>query len=168
MLSQSIVDRFWTKVDRADTGSCWTWGGCRVKGYGQFSLGKARRVYAHRFAYELAYGPIPQGMLVLHRCDNPPCVRLDHLFLGTDLDNMQDKAAKGRAATGARNGVHTHPERVSRGEAHHRARMTAAQVLEAQQRRARGEKVVSIAHDLGVSLSGLYQALGGNSWRHLA
>lgn len=166
MQSQSTVDRFWAKVDTSS--DCWLWTGARVRGYGQFSLGDHQRVYSHRFSYSLAYGPILDGLNVLHHCDNPPCVRPDHLFLGTDLDNMQDKVAKGRAATGARNGVHTHPERVTRGEASHRARMTVAQVLEARQRRASGEKVVSIAHDLGVSLSGLYQALGGNSWRHLS
>lgn len=88
--------RFWTKVLPVDSG-CWEWQGHRLpKGYGHFRGLTAKNVKAHRFAYELLVGPIPDGLRVLHRCDNPPCVNPVHLFLGTDKDNSDDKIAKGR------------------------------------------------------------------------
>ena len=76
---------------------CWEYRDWAVNhnGYGRLWVG-GRTVAAHRFAWELAYGPIPHGMQVCHRCDNPPCVRPDHLFLGTARDNARDRDAKGR------------------------------------------------------------------------
>jgi HNH endonuclease len=87
--------RFWFRVDK--TGDCWTWtGGKSRNGYGAFWTKEKRLVRASRFSYEQHYGPIPNGMVVCHRCDNPPCVRPDHLFLGTQSDNMRDMWQKGR------------------------------------------------------------------------
>lgn len=92
----TTTERFWSKVDR--TGDCWTWTGTRKEGgYGQFHYG-GKTTKAHRVAWILTSGAIPDGMCVLHHCDNPPCVRPEHLFLGTLSDNMQDCAAKGRCA----------------------------------------------------------------------
>lgn len=94
------VDRFWARVDKS--GECWVWTGAALPaGYGRWK-GAHRLVYAHRFSWELANGPIPDGMLVCHRCDNPPCVRPDHLFLGTPTDNIRDMNAKGRGRAGDR------------------------------------------------------------------
>ena len=88
-------DRFWRKVDKS--GECWLWQGatyCRMH-YGCLGIG-GRTTRAHRFSWELHNGPIPDGLCVLHRCDVPRCVNPDHLFLGTKLDNMKDRTAKGR------------------------------------------------------------------------
>lgn len=86
---------FWARVNRSPDG-CWEWqGGRTAAGYGIFSGTHGRR-YAHRFSWELHHEAIPQGMLVCHQCDNPPCVRPDHLFLGSHADNAQDREAKGR------------------------------------------------------------------------
>ena len=78
-------------------GECMVWAGARnAKGYGFISIGGHRVKQAHRIAFEVEKGPIPEGMCVLHRCDNPPCVKVEHLFLGTQLDNARDRDAKGR------------------------------------------------------------------------
>jgi len=105
-LSTDDVERFWSKVDKS--GECWTWtagsAGAPSSGvkYGSFWVGgKAknggRSLRANRVAFETVNGPIPPGMCVCHRCDNPRCVRPDHLFLGTSEDNSRDRHAKGVA-----------------------------------------------------------------------
>lgn len=89
-------ERFDEKIER--TRGCWLWrGAINNKGYGQFG-----RKYAHRRAYEFAYGPIPEGLNIMHVCDVPNCVRPDHLRAGTQLENIRDAKAKGRIAAGAR------------------------------------------------------------------
>ena len=87
--------RFWDRVCIGD--ACWEWhGGVRnAQGYGGFNW-NGKKQMAHRVAWQLWVGPIPEGMSVLHRCDNRLCVRPDHLFLGTHLDNMRDAVAKQR------------------------------------------------------------------------
>ena len=84
------------RVTTTDSG-CWEWKQRRhVKGYGLAHIGR-RCVRAHRYAYEVWCGPIPEGMMVLHSCDNPPCCNPDHLRVGTAKDNAQDAILRGRA-----------------------------------------------------------------------
>lgn len=92
---RALADRLWSRVTKGD--NCWEWTGARNhKGYGE--IGADGRVQkAHRIAWVLTYGPIHDGVDVLHRCDNPPCCRPDHLFLGDDADNMADMVRKGRS-----------------------------------------------------------------------
>jgi YHS domain-containing protein len=88
-------ERFARHVHKTDT--CWLWTAATDgKGYGRFD-----NMAAHRFAYELYIGPIPDKLFVCHKCDNPPCVNPDHLFLGTQKDNMLDCSRKGRTSSGA-------------------------------------------------------------------
>lgn len=88
------IDRFWKYVVKSE--SCWLWIGSKgSRGYGQLHINR-KPVRAHRFSWELHYGPIPAGMEVCHHCDNPPCVRPDHFFLGTQADNLKDMVNKGR------------------------------------------------------------------------
>jgi hypothetical protein len=112
MLPQKFDERFWAKVAVVPGDGCWEWTASRVGrnrpggGYGQFWCSeKQTQLKAHRVAWEQANGPIPAGMLVCHRCDNPGCVRPDHLFLGTPKDNTVDMVQKGRdwKHAGARN-----------------------------------------------------------------
>lgn len=91
----AYAEHFWARVLKTD--GCWEWqAGCSSGGYGTYAV-KRWPHRAHRVSYALTYGPIPPGMLVCHHCDNKRCVRPDHLFLGTTLDNVRDKLAKGRA-----------------------------------------------------------------------
>ena len=89
----TLEQRFWIKVKK--TRNCWLWTGSTVlDGYGVIHDGKNRG--AHRVSWQIHHGPIPNGMCVLHHCDNPPCVRPEHLFLGTKRDNALDSINKGR------------------------------------------------------------------------
>lgn len=94
---KTIAERFWPKVKKTD--GCWLWmGGKSDSGYGRFGLGTRKDgiAIAHRVAWELINGPIPEGMLLLHRCDTPSCVNPGHLFLGSQQENMMDCHQKKR------------------------------------------------------------------------
>lgn len=93
------IERFWSKVNIGNPNECWEWGSSRnKKGYGQFTLydRKSFNVKAHRMAWEVTNGKIPDGLFVCHHCDNPPCCNPAHLFVGTNSDNMKDASSKGR------------------------------------------------------------------------
>lgn len=141
--SPSAEERFWAKVDK--TGECWVWTASkRTNGYGQIGStgGRWRPLQAHRVSWVLHFGPIPDGLWVLHRCDNRPCVRPDHLFLGTVTDNNRDMVAKGRAIK---------PEQHARGERASTAKLTADQVRELRAAHAAGESAKSLAARFGIS-----------------
>ena len=92
----TVAERVMHKVRQV--GRCWEWtGASNGVGYGEIRLSKTRMVYTHRLAYELTWGPIPEGMVIAHRCDNPRCLKPSHLFPATQAENMQDMVAKGRA-----------------------------------------------------------------------
>lgn len=100
----SILERFWAKVDRFGPihpflgTECWLWrGSLTTAGYGQMST-DGILCQAHRLSWEIHLGPIPDGWQCLHKCDRPPCIRPDHLFLGSHQDNMADRDAKNRQA----------------------------------------------------------------------
>lgn len=101
--ADSVVTRFWGKVDKS--GDCWLWTGGLIRGYGQFNIGrfdgKQKTVYAHRYAWTIMNGPIPDDLQVCHRCDVPLCCNPNHLFLGTVQDNLDDARRKGRLVDGA-------------------------------------------------------------------
>src|SRR5688572_13651583 len=92
--------RFWSNVQTGDIDACWPWlAGCGEAGHGLFSL-KGKNVIASRIAYQMAFGEIPDGLLVRHKCDNPPCCNPRHLETGTTQDNTMDRNVRGRTNRG--------------------------------------------------------------------
>lgn len=147
--------RFWAKVDMtAGLFGCWTWTGFRDrKGYGRLMVDGIPRL-AHRVAFELADGPIPAAVPLLHECDNPPCVRRDHLRAGTVAENNADMRAKGRQARGARNGS---------------AKVDEATVAAIRASYAGGHATqADLAARHGLAQSTISALVRGINWRHVA
>jgi hypothetical protein len=152
-----LADRFWEKVERTE--SCWLWKAARGRaGYGRLTKGGRSEGWyiASRLAWELTYGPIPDGMHVLHNCpggDNPTCVNPAHLRLGTDTDNSHDMVAK---------------DRHTRGERSASAKLTDATVLEIRQRwQAENVTQRQLCSDYGISAAAMSMLLAGKTWKHL-
>ena len=127
----SVEERFWSQVHKGD--GCWLFFGRRGKVHPYAAIWiNGSRTSAHRFVFELTKGPIPAGMFVCHTCDNPTCVRPDHLFLGTAADNVHDMLAKGRANPphGDAHPWRRHPELVRRAEANPNSKLTTPAVRE--------------------------------------
>lgn len=144
-------------------GECLVFTGTKTdQGYGRINVG-GKQLGAHRVAWELVNGAIPNGLCVLHRCDNPSCCYVDHLFLGTVAINNADRAAKGRSKGTFRSGE-SHPATQRRGEAHWQARLSAAAVLDIRKARAAGESTTFIAARHGVHPSTISRIARG-LWR---
>ena len=146
-----LSERFWEKVDKTET--CWNWtSALNRKGYGHIWNG-TKAIAAHRASWEMHNGPIPDGMFVCHHCDNPRCVRPDHLFVGTATDNLRDMHSKGRG-------------NQSRPRARNpRAKLTEAQVAEIRHRYAAGGISYSqLAHDYPVNDTMIGFIVTGKNW----
>lgn len=148
---------FWDKVSPPDESGCMLWRGETRYGYGiirSYIEGKLHRYMAHRISYEMARGEIQPGMVICHRCDNPPCVNPDHLFSGTQADNLTDMRLKGRAASTA-------------GEKSALAKLTNDNVLDIRRLCSIGVKAKEIAAQFGISHWTVYNIKYRTRWSHL-
>lgn len=145
-------------VPNRPDGGCWIWTGFVDKsGYGVVNSermsGKRIPARAHRVIYKLLVGPIPAGKLLMHSCDNPPCVNPQHLTPGTDAENLADMVRKGRSA---------------RGSKHWGAKLNEAQVMEARRKYATGKYTLAmLAAEYGLTVTPVSQLIRGVTWKHL-
>lgn len=152
----SLQEKFEAGVRRSD--GCWEWDGwLSPSGYGMI-FHRGHHIGAHRVAYELHYGVAPGDLQVCHHCDNPPCVRPDHLFLGTQKDNVHDMMRKGRRVQGdvcgSKNG---------------NATLTESQVAEIRRRYAAGGvRQVDLAAEYGVPQTSISSIVRRKQWTHVA
>jgi len=153
--NDALAARFLSYVDRSS--DCWLWLGCRnAAGYGRISIGrKATGRKAHRVAWELFRGEIPEGAYVLHSCDNPACVNPKHLFLGTQNDNLKDMRDKGR---GSAPPVHL-------GEAHHNVKFSKEVALGIIKSSG---SLRELANQYGVSTKTIWRLKNGKTWKELS
>jgi hypothetical protein len=155
---QSARLRFWQFVKVGD--GCWLWqGGTNEGGYGSLSLRRGVKIYAHRLSFELNIGPVPLGLWVLHRCDNPRCVNPAHLFVGTRADNMRDAHQKGRTW------FQVQPDKLPRGATHHKAKLDEVKAGDVRARYAVGGVTQrTLAEEYNVSQSTIQAVLSGRNW----
>jgi len=180
--SRPIVVRFWEKVEK--TSGCWNWTATTdKKGYGKFRPVSTRpMVLAHRYSWELKHGVRPD-LHVLHKCDNPRCVRPTHLYLGDDIDNVADRERRGRSrystgdfngsrkhperlARGDRNGMRMHPDSVNRGESAYQSTVTTVQVLQIRKLAEDGIGKTEISRRFQIGFGCVCHIVARRSWRH--
>lgn len=146
-----VLFRFWSWVIKTD--DCWVFS-CAPNGDGYcFLLIEGKTVPAHRLSWLIHRGPIPEGLCILHKCDNRQCVRPDHLFPGTNADNSADMVIKGRQA---------------RGERSPRSKLSEPEVLQIRARRLAGETLKVVAADYGVDFSTISDIDRRKTWKHVA
>lgn len=165
--SVTEIERFWTHVDKTPghgpKGDCWVWTAWRLPaGYGMYNIKRlGKKFLCHRFVLIVRDGEIPDGIQSLHSCDFPPCCREDHLFYGTQGDNLADAAKKGRMASGDKHGLRKHPERVNRGESHPTAKISDEIVRLIRSKHFDGVPISKIAVDFSVSRTHVFRIVHG-------
>lgn len=166
-MNKDATNRFWSKVDVRSEDECWKWtAATSPSGYGEFWFPqRGKHTRAHQVSWILKYGDIPEGLGVLHKCDNPSCVNPKHLFLGTNLDNNKDRDAKGRRIQGT---VYFGVEHPQHGTNSPHNKLTESQVLEIVKLKEIGELSNNqIATAFGVSSGYINNIWHGRKWAWL-
>lgn len=171
--ARRLPGRFWKRVavNVTNPDACWEWTGYKPNGYGRITIKRGKIMLAHRLAYELFYGPIgTDALCVCHACDNPGCVRPDHLWLGTLADNTADMVAKGRATRNTSAlWLRRRRETAPKGEASARSKVTESEVRAMRALRAEGVGIREIARRYPhMSRRGIQFILRGRTWGHVA
>ena len=147
--ARPIKDRFLEKIRKTE--GCWEWTGVKLpKGYGHMGIPGGKSLYAHRLSYMLHIGEIPDGLFVLHKCDNPSCVRPSHLFLGTAADNSRDMVRKGRSRS---------------GEKHPRSTLREIDVVEMRRLYGGGKRICDLAKMFGIGRPAVHQIVNFDRWK---
>jgi hypothetical protein len=151
-MTGTIRERFEDKFTKSD--GCWEWEAAKNRlGYGHFRLdGKTQ--LAHRIAYQLYVGEIPEGMCVCHHCDNRKCVNPEHLFLGTQADNVRDCGNKGRRV-------------YPFGENHYFSRLNEEQVLEIREKYSNGARIIDMSKEFGVAQGTIDHIVHRRHWTRI-
>lgn len=152
------INRFWSKVAKGNSAECWDWIGNLYKdGYGQVMINKTSR-RAHRISYELTVGPIPAGMVIMHKCDNRKCVNPNHLCLGTQKENIHDMIAKGRKAPIYRQGSLNGRATIAEDDIRY---------IRAVAVKGRGGNVQMLAEKYSITTTQVLSILSKKSWSHI-
>ena len=159
-MTDALQERFWSKVDKNGptmphmVSNCWVWTGLKsLSGYGRIYV-KGRMERAHRLSLSFELGRMPK-QYALHACDNPSCVRPDHLREGSHSENELEAYSRGL-------------KKGRKGEKHHKSKLTSDDVLAIRQRAANGETLTGLARTYGVTVSTVHGVVKRNTWKHVA
>lgn len=158
--AETYIERFWNYVDKsAGEDACWPWTAARDKsGYGRYGIRRENKVvFAHRFALELSIGEIPDGLIACHRCNNPPCCNVKHLYAGTVKQNHDDYVATGK---------YIGPPHYS-GVQNGHSKLNEEQVRSIRARFASGETRKALAEEFGVSGTMIGAIVHRDNWKHV-
>lgn len=159
---------FWDKVKKGQTpDDCWEWQGRKNKGRYGVIIRSRNSILAHRAAWLLTHGKIPDGLHILHHCDNPPCVNPKHLWCGTHSDNMADMARKGRGGGGEKHKSRRYPELIKRGEQCAMAKLSENIVRQIRDIPYYRGKYSELARQLTMSKEAIRIASLGLRWKHI-
>jgi hypothetical protein len=185
LMKKSVMDRFLSKIVKTD--SCWIWAAGVKESkhpYGIMTV-CGKKIKAHRLSWLLHFGEIPEGLHVLHKCDNPRCVNPEHLFTGTHGENMKDMAVKGRAKSphgedwhsihdgkfnprsGENHPFRKNPSLCARGSSSGASKLMEPQVLEIRAKHENGGKVCRLGREYGISHSAIIAIVTRQTWTHI-